>query len=36
MRVLIHGVLHLVGYDDRDDESRSEMRRMEDFWLGSL
>jgi rRNA maturation RNase YbeY len=36
MRVLIHGVLHLVGYDDKDDESRSEMRRMEDFWLGSL
>jgi len=36
MRVLIHGILHLVGYDDRDDESRSEMRRMEDYWLGSL
>jgi len=36
MRILIHGVLHLVGYDDRDDESRSEMRRMEDFWLESL
>jgi rRNA maturation RNase YbeY len=36
MRILIHGVLHLVGYDDRDDESRSEMRRMEDYWLESL
>ena len=31
MRVIIHGVLHLVGYDDRDEESRSEMRRMEDY-----
>jgi probable rRNA maturation factor len=36
MRVLIHGVLHLAGYDDRDAESKSEMRRMEDFWLDSL
>ena len=36
MRVLIHGVLHLAGYDDKDDESRSEMRRMEDYWLESL
>ena len=36
MRILIHGVLHLVGYDDKDDHGRSEMRRMEDFWLQSL
>jgi rRNA maturation RNase YbeY len=35
-RVLIHGVLHLVGYDDTSEEKRSEMRRMEDYWLGSL
>jgi len=35
-RVLIHGVLHLVGYDDTNSEKKSEMRRMEDFWLGSL
>ena len=36
LRVLIHGVLHLVGYDDSDENSKSEMRRMEDYWLGSL
>jgi rRNA maturation RNase YbeY len=36
MRIMIHGVLHLVGYDDRDEESRSEMRRLEDYWLESL
>ena len=36
MRVLIHGALHLVGYDDADENSKSEMRRMEDYWLGSL
>jgi probable rRNA maturation factor len=35
LRVIIHGVLHLVGYDDSTEESRGEMRRMEDFWLWS-
>ena len=35
-RVLIHGVLHLTGYDDKTDEERSVMRRREDFWLDSL
>lgn len=35
-RVLIHGALHLVGYDDADESSKSEMRRMEDYWLESL
>ena len=33
LRVLIHGVLHLLGYDDSDDEKRGEMRKMEDFWI---
>jgi len=36
LRVLIHGILHLVGYDDSNEEKRSEMRRMEDYWLNSL
>lgn len=36
LRVLIHGVLHLVGYDDSTENSKSEMRRMEDYWLRSL
>lgn len=35
-RVLIHGALHLVGYDDSNEHSKSEMRRMEDYWLDSL
>jgi rRNA maturation RNase YbeY len=35
LRVIIHGVLHLVGYDDSTEEERTEMRKMEDFWIGS-
>lgn len=30
LRVIIHGVLHLVGYDDKDDISKVTMRKMED------
>ncbi|MFH5833099.1 rRNA maturation RNase YbeY [Halalkalibaculum sp. DA3122] len=32
-RVLIHGLLHLAGYDDRTEEDRLEMRQREDFYL---
>ena len=33
IRVIIHGVLHLCGYDDKSAEEKSEMRKLEDFWL---
>jgi probable rRNA maturation factor len=33
-RVMAHGVLHLLGYDDTNKKKKEEMRRMEDYWLG--
>ncbi|AXE19459.1 rRNA maturation RNase YbeY [Runella rosea] len=33
LRVLAHGILHLVGYDDHEDEQEHEMRAKEDFYL---
>ncbi|HLN20764.1 MAG TPA: rRNA maturation RNase YbeY [Bacteroidales bacterium] len=35
-RVMIHGILHLAGYDDKSDEEKQLMRKMEDFWLDKL
>ena len=32
-RVIIHGVLHLVGYDDKTAEDREIMRNRENLWL---
>ncbi len=33
LRVMIHGVMHLVGYDDLTDEQEAEIHKMEDFYL---
>lgn len=33
LRVMIHGVLHLVGYDDQTDEQEAEIHKMEDFYI---
>lgn len=33
LRVIIHGVLHLMGYDDHTDEERAEMRSKEEECL---
>lgn len=35
-RVIIHGTLHLVGYNDSTEVERSEMRVMEDFWIKKI
>lgn len=32
-RVIIHGLLHLAGYNDKTDEDKSEMRKKEDACL---
>lgn len=36
LRVFIHGVLHLVGYDDLNDADKVEMKGMEDYWLSRV
>ncbi len=33
-RVIIHGILHLIGFKDATDEERDEMRGLEDYYLG--
>ena len=32
-RVMIHGALHLMGYDDKNAMDEHNMRRAEDYWL---
>lgn len=32
-RVMIHGVLHLLGYRDKSPEDQSVMRQKEDYYL---
>ena len=33
LRVFVHGVLHLTGYDDKTKLQRKKMREMENYWL---
>ena len=35
-RVIIHGILHLLGYDDKSDSDKEVMRAKEDFYLSLL
>lgn len=32
-RVMVHGILHLAGYDDVNKKDRIQMRKMEDYYL---
>jgi len=32
-RVIVHGILHLIGYDDHSDEDIKIMRSKEDYYL---
>ncbi|MEE3447064.1 MAG: rRNA maturation RNase YbeY, partial [Bacteroidales bacterium] len=33
LRVMIHGVMHLVGYDDMTDEDETKIHEREDYYL---
>ncbi len=35
-RIIIHGLLHLAGYDDQCKANRKKMREREDFYLQKL
>ena len=35
-RVMIHGVLHLIGYEDQTKKEKKIMRDKEDFYLKKL
>lgn len=35
-RVMIHGVLHLLGYDDHNEKEKSQMREKENYYLERL
>jgi probable rRNA maturation factor len=35
-RVIVHGVLHLLGYDDSTHDEKKVMRNKEDYYLGKL
>ena len=32
-RVMVHGILHLIGYDDHTEEEQKVMREKEDYYL---
>lgn len=35
-RVMIHGILHLIGYDDKTDDEKVVMRQKENYYLERL
>ncbi|PCH66347.1 MAG: rRNA maturation RNase YbeY [Bacteroidetes bacterium] len=32
-RVILHGILHLIGYNDKTESEKREIRKKEDFYL---
>ena len=36
LRIIVHGLLHLIGYDDQTDSDKSAMTLLEDKYLQSL
>lgn len=35
-RIMVHGVLHLIGYEDSSDKKKGVMTQMEEFYLGRI
>lgn len=35
-RIMVHGVLHLLGYNDKTKKQEKEMRALEDFYLKEI
>jgi rRNA maturation RNase YbeY len=35
-RVIIHGILHLLGYEDKETDSKILMTQKEDYYLSLL
>ena len=35
-RVMIHGILHLIGYKEKTDKEKVQMREKEDFYLENI
>jgi len=33
LRVMVHGVLHIIGYDDKTEIEEKKMKKMEDIYL---
>jgi len=33
LRILVHGLLHLIGYDDQTEDEKKEMTRLENLYL---
>jgi rRNA maturation RNase YbeY len=33
LRVIVHGLLHLLGYDDKNPKGKKAMTEMENLWL---
>ena len=36
VRVMIHGILHLLGFDDKNDQERARLRSMEDLCMANF
>jgi len=36
LRVMSHGIIHLMGYNDATTKEKEEMRGIEDLWLAKL